>query len=306
MSADARGAATGATVVAVVGALALGACGGGGTGPDGGGRPGMSARIDGVNWQAATTQALNFAAGQFEIAGVATHNSISLVLAHIAGPGTFPLGVSAEMVGGHGNVTHSPAVLSDTSWTTNWVGFGGEVVISTLSATRIAGTFHFNAGRSVVGSTRTVTAGAFDLPVTGAGGLAAGNTGHRFVGDIQGPFQAYTTVFSWPAGSGPTLSITAGSGMTNLSISVENVPGTGTYALDTLPPLRSITVVGRPGTPSGQWTSARPGGSGSVTVTSVTAQRIQGTFAATVAASAGGATGSFPVSGTFDMGRGGP
>jgi len=265
----------------------------------------MSARIDGVSWGAASTSALNLFVGQLEITGVSSDYSVSLELAHVSAPDTFALGVGSSIIGGRGIVTWSFG--DDTIWTTSAGNLGGEVIINTLTPSRVAGTFHFGAGLfSNPASTRTVTQGTFDIPITGtSAGLSAGDTGHRIEGSVPTAFIATNASLSWPATPSPTLSITAG-GFTNLLVSLENVPGTGTYALDTLPPLRSITVVSQPGAPAGQWTSARPGGGGSVIVTSVTPQRIRGTFSATVIALQSGTAASFPVSGVFDMGRAGP
>jgi hypothetical protein len=253
-----------------------------------------------VPWHSTTAAGANWTPGVYEIAGVGNIHSVSVGLSHVSGPGTFPLGVESSIVGGHAYVTQG-----DTIWSTRWVGYGGEAVITTLTSERIAGTFHFEAARST-GTEKSVTQGTFDVPITSSAGTAAGDTGHRIQGDVQGPFLATNAALSWPAGANPTLSVSASAGLTTLLISLEDVSGTGTYALDTLPPLRSITIVGRPGYPAGQWRTDRLGGSGTATVTSVTPQRIQGTFSATVVPTASGTIGPFPVSGTFDMGRAGP
>ncbi|MBM4183614.1 MAG: hypothetical protein FJ207_05240 [Gemmatimonadetes bacterium] len=268
----------------------------------------MSARINGVRWTAASTAVVNAYAGRYEISGISAGDgySIALQLGHVSLADTFPLGVGSTMIGGRGVLALDHGLVAeDTIWTTDPLGYGGEVLITTLTTARVAGTFSFDAGLGT-GSERTVTHGSFDLPITvGGGGPAPGNAGHRVEGNVPTAYRSTNASFSWPAGTSPTLAITAGA-WTSLLISIENVPGTGTYALDTLPPVRSIRVIGQPGAPVGMWSSARPGGSGSVTVTSVTPQRVQGTFSATVIAQQSGTVASFPVSGFFDMGRAGP
>lgn len=300
-------------------AIALASCGTDGTGPDGSEGPGMSARINGTRWDATYTLAVNGGPGQFHISGNAGNGryGISLQLGHVTGADTFALGVGTEMVGGRAVVTSDVAgsVLNDSVWTTDLPGFGGDVIITTLTPTRIAGTFSFvtayegliSAPGVGTATDRAVTQGAFDIPLAAGGaGLASGATGYRLEGTIGGtPYRAQNMAMIWPAGPNPTFALTAG-GVSALSISLAEMPGPGTYALDSLAPVRTISVIGRPGLPLARWSSNAPGGSGSVVITSVTPERIQGTFTATLAAVAGGASGTLAVSGAFDLGRAAP
>lgn len=295
--------------------LALAACGGSGTGPDGAGGPGMAARINGARWEATSMLAVNGAPGQFHISGNAGSGryGISLQLEHVNAADTFALGVTSEMLGGRAIlVADVTGTENDSVWTTNLPGYGGEVIITTLTPTRIAGTFTFETAYeglvsdAGVGTAtdRAVTQGSFDIPLaSGGAGLASGSTGYRLEGVIGGtPYRAQNMAMTWPAGPAPTFALTAG-GVSALSISLAEMPGPGTYALDTIAPLRSISLIGRPGLPLARWVSSAPGGGGSVTITSVTPKRILGTFAATLVAVSGGATGTLAVSGFFDLGR---
>lgn len=300
-------------------AIALAACGGSGTGPDGIGGASMVARINGTRWDATSTLAVNGAPGQFHISGNAGAGryGISLQLNHVTAADTFALGVGTEMLGGRAIVVADVAgtVINDSVWTTDLPGYGGDVIITTLTPTRIAGTFTFttsyegliNAPGVGTATDRSVSQGSFDLPLaSGGAGLASGATGYRLEGTIGGtPYRAQNMAMTWPAGPNPTFALTAG-GVSALGISLADVPGPGTYALDTIAPLRSISVIGRPGLSLARWWSSAPGGGGSVVITSVTPQRIQGTYTATLVAVSGGATGTLAVNGFFDLGRTAP
>jgi hypothetical protein len=179
----------------------------------------------------------------------------------------------------------------------------GEIVITTLSATQMVGTFQFVATPLLGGggASKTVTQGVFDIPVSGTGGLvsATGNQGSSLTGNISGTFVAASALASLN-GATPQLTITAQNLVRNISIGVANMTGPGTYTLSATTPVRTIQVGDGLGA---VWTSATTGGSGSVIITSVTATRIMGTFTATVIGFAGGASGPLSVSGTFNMGR---
>jgi hypothetical protein len=53
------------------------------------------------------------------------------------------------------------------------------------------------------------------------------------------------------------------------------------------------------------WASSLAGASGSVSITTLNANRVQGTFTATLVGLGGLAMGSITLSGTFDIGRAG-
>ncbi len=283
--------------------VTLVACGGGGTGPIVDGTT-LTARIDGVAWVADPgASAQNSGRGVYEIVGSDTSApddyTLSVVLENLKGPGTYALGVGPTILGGNGYLARGT-----NTWSTTWTGAEGEVVITALSATRIVGTFEFSADPNLATAVRAVSEGVFDLPVVGTFGPATDGNGHWIEGIIHGPFIATTADLVWPDSVAPTLTVTGRNSSTQVAFTLRNVPGVGTYALSTSSPVRSVTVIGSPTQPSWQWTSAITGGGGSVTVTSVTASRIMGTFAATVIGYAGGATGPLSISGTFSMGRG--
>ncbi len=94
----------------------------------------------------------------------------------------------------------------------------------------------------------------------------------------------------------------ASNDLSNLTMGVTGVSGPGTYPLGSVG-VMGVTDVGSPSTH--MWSSKGAGPSGSVTVTSMTDTRIQGTFTATLGPAPGTSTsGSVTITeGTFDLGR---
>jgi hypothetical protein len=286
--------------------LLLGACGGdAATGPADSGVDGFSARIDGTPWrpQLAVT-AQNPLPGLYSITGTRTtgadNYTLSLSLHGIRGPGTYPLGVTPLVSGGSAVLSQPPA----SGWNTPITGTAGEITITSVGE-RVVGTFSFTAvPQGATPGSRVVTEGRIDVPVSGTGGVAAANQGSSVTGTIGGAFIA-SSATSVVVGSGATqaLTITATNTVRTLTISIGAMTGPGTYALAGGTPARTVQVSGAPGTPQATWGSQAAGGSGTVTVTALTAARITGSFTATLAPLAGGASGTLTVSGTFDMGR---
>lgn len=287
--------------------IAMAACGGGDPTIPGGGGNGITnftAKVDGVDWNAEfPVTAINGAAGLYSISAlrVSGSNAYTLIftLYNITGPGTYPLGVGAFNFGGTALISQ----VGTDGWSTPLSGVAGQIVITTLSATQMVGTFSFVATPLLggAGASKTVTQGVFDIPVSGTFGVvsATGNQGSSLTGNIGGTFVAASALVSLN-GATPQLTITAENLVRNVSIGVANMTGPGTYTLSATTPVRTILVGDGVGA---VWTSATTGGSGSVIVTSVTATRIMGTFTATVIGVAGGASGSLSISGTFNLGR---
>ncbi len=161
----------------VFGLLVVG-CGGGdgsptgtGNGGGGGGTSPMSATIDGVKWTASKSavqvsgNATPTAQGTITISGVNTSTGFGLTisLSYVSAAGTYPLGVNiGTNAGGVATVTESP-----NFWNTPLNGGAGTVVITTRTATRIAGTFEFTAAPIVGGGANAVvTEGKFDVTVS--------------------------------------------------------------------------------------------------------------------------------------------
>jgi hypothetical protein len=288
--------------------LALAACGGGDgpSGPNGDGVTNFTAKIDGVDWNAELAPiASNPQAGMYVISAVRTQgNAYTMVITlnNITGTGTFPLGVNISAFGGY-------ALLSDASdgWTTPLDGASGEIVITTLTATRIVGTFEFVADPMAgTGAARTVTDGQFDITVTGTGGVAATNQGSSVTGTIGGAFTSAQATHILSIGGTPTLTIVANNTNRSVTMSIADMTGPGTYTLSGSAPIRTIFANSDLTNPFAVWRSDLAGGSGQVIISSMTADRIVGTYNATLVPGGGGAAGNLSTSGSFTLGRAGP
>lgn len=270
--------------------------GGGTTGP-------MSATVNGSQWTANSAAAIRVAAGLYSITGIRTaapNYTMVLQLANIGGAGTYPLGVTPQIFGGSATVS-SPTL---GSWVTPLNGAAGSVTITTLTDSRIAGSFEFT-GTPVTGSGASVTvaSGVFDMPTTGAAIALPDNAGSKVTGTINGTAFAAAAAGVTFSGSPTNLIVVANNIERNMAITIANVTAAGTYALSATSPVRTIQITGAPGNATATWGSQAAGGSGSVTITSITATRIIGSYTATLAPVALGATGNLTVSGNFNMGR---
>lgn len=284
-------------------------CGGGSDTTDPGGEPNgitnFTARIDGAAWAPTTAvTAINPSPGLYSITafrvGGAIPYTMVFQLYNIRGAGTYQLGAIPSVFGGSANLSLPPS----GGWSTPLNGTAGELVISSLTATRMVGTFRFET-EALSGSTgtRSVTQGVMDIPVSGTGGVATANQGSKLTGNIGGAYAAAGVSHILGVGANPTLTISATNATRNLSISIANMNGPGTYTLSATTPIRSVQVSGQPGNLTATWGSQVTGGSGSVEITSMTATRIIGTFTATLAPISGGATGTLTASGSFELGR---
>lgn len=263
----------------------------------------MSARINGTQWTANSGAAVHAGPGLYVITGLRTTSpnyTLSFQLANIGAAGTYPLGAGPQIFGG--SVTISSPTLG--SWYTPPNGAAGEIVISTLTDSRIAGTFSFSAAPLTGTSTNlSAVAGVFDFPLTGTAAALPDNAGSKLTATMNGvPFAAGSAASSLPGGASPTLTLTGNNLERTISISLANVTAPGTYTLGTSP-VRTIQVTGAPGSLTATWASQATGGSGTVTITSITSTRIVGNFNATLVPLGGGATNNLTVTGNFSMGR---
>jgi len=118
----------------------------------------MSARIDGTAWTA-TSVAAGVTNGLLIIAGTNVTQTFSIAVAVAQGTGTQTVGPSS--------VTYGNLLVGQQSWAANGsLGGPGSITLTTLTATRAAGTFSFTVKALTQGAspaTRQVTSGAFDV-----------------------------------------------------------------------------------------------------------------------------------------------
>ncbi|MGQ0701583.1 MAG: hypothetical protein ACT4PM_00450 [Gemmatimonadales bacterium] len=235
---------------------------------------------------------------------------IQINLVNIPGPGTYPLGTGGGVSGGTASVSVGSVV-----WMTELSGAAGTVAISTLTATRAAGTFSFVAkGVGVTGAsgTKTVTNGQFDFPITTTGTVGeVPEAAKSKVSAVLGG-QAWNGATITAGGLANGLTILAGNTTLTIGITMVPFPGAGTYQLLANNFNRILTTPGTDpnalccwggmtGLVSGQIALLD---TGTITVTSFGNGRIQGTFSATLVPKTGFAatTNLVMTSGTFDVG----
>ncbi|MEQ1691328.1 MAG: DUF6252 family protein [Gemmatimonas sp.] len=277
-------------------------CGGGGSTNPGPTASPFTATIDGVSWSSSTSAAVSSTGGIFTLVGSqigANVTSISMSFYSIGVPGTYPLGVTGSVAGGIGTVTASPS-----TWSTPLSGAAGSVTISAVSATRIAGTFNFNAtpllGQTAT-NTRVVTQGQFDLPVTGAATLVVPDgAGSKVTGTVAGnAFNAATVVSVSPPSLG-TLTFAGSNTAYTVNFIISGYTGVASYALGS-GATRTMQVT--TSTPTKVWGGTVAASAGTVVVTSATATRIKGTFTATLQPSVINPNEApITLSGTFELG----
>lgn len=265
----------------------------------------VKATINGQAWSStASATAVRASAGLYSLTALGSSNdyTMSFTLNNIGATGTYQLGTLASLSGGSVVVSK----VGSTGWGTPINGAAGQVIITTLTASRMVGTFSFTATPLSGTGDLTVTNGTFDLPVSGATafGTLPDNLGGRYTATAKGNAFGVSGVSAiLTTGASPTLTIVS-SGERVVTISLGNMTGAGTYTLSNATPVRSIQISGPLATPAQAWYSQGQGGSGTVTITTSTATRFAGTYSATLVPLAGGATGTLTVTGTFDFGRG--
>ena len=304
--------------------LAVAGCGGS-TGPDessSSNRFHMTARINDTAWVstpvAAAARVTWLAPGRYIVQGVdQTGTNMTIDLANIRGPGTFPLGVGAHVPGG--GVTMGP------SWNTELSGDAGSITITTLAPTEMAGTFNFVALRAEPpydnSVTRSVTDGDFDLPIKQTAAIGpipdnAGSTLNATVGAARWNGASVQASLDNDALGTTLLHVTAWNTHTNfvreVGFWISGFTGPGTYLLSDATsdssPMSGVfyfaNLADDVDNAAGLWTSTGIGSRASVTVTSATASRIRGTFNATLGLFSGpNATTTVVVAnGSFDIG----
>lgn len=303
-------------VAAVIYVSALTACGGsdapspaGPSGPDPSDDGEMTATVDGEAWTAATSSLsatlIEDVPGGVLLEGTANlgvaYRQITISLYNIDGPGTYALGVTASMYGGYATYA-----ISGGQWHSPYTGASGTVTVQELSNDRIKGTFQFHA-TPILGSqtpdTHDITGGQFDLPLESPLAAVPDNVGGSLqvkVGDVDYSASYFTVT---PNGTGGYL-LTTGNDDYQFGIFLDGVDGPGPYPLSF--PTRSIVI--NPGTNPSDGVSCCWGPSvedtGTITLTTASAERLAGTFSATLNPRDGtNATESVVlVGGMFDLG----
>jgi hypothetical protein len=266
---------------------ATAACGGdnGPAGPDEPGGNLLSATLDGSPWSAqpGTIVAPNAPAlpGSLSFQGSTTSGgtarTVSIQLSRIPGPGTYPLGMNVNSATG-GIATY---VAGSQGWTTPLNGASGSITITEVGGTRVRGTFSFEAASMVPGSAPAVVAtqGRFDVPLSiGFAAATPDQLGSTVSGTVGGGAWNASTVVG--TSSQNVYSFTATNLDYTITATIGPVTGPGSSPLSSSVPLRRLDVQRAGG---GAW-GGTAADQGTLTITSLTAARITGSFSGTLAA----------------------
>jgi hypothetical protein len=295
--------------------LALDACGGGGSS----GGSGFRAKIDGQTWEAAPISIvagpLAGSPGGMMVLGSQNKGgknvSLTITLNDVTGPGTYALGVGPGVYGGLGSVGESTGGSGNANvWQTPLDGVSGMFAIDTLTSTHLTASFAYVAAAdddNTAGGTRTVTEGEIDLPFSGALTAVPENEGAKVSATLGGqPYNAWYvsgSLLDFTGGAGVNISTT--SAVNALSLQLQGVTAPGRYDLSDAQPLRTI-IVGKNGGDASSccWGLNAGGDTGTITITSLGAARVKGTFSGTLQPQPGkpATTPLVVTDGAFDVG----
>jgi hypothetical protein len=277
--------------------LLLAACSSDSTGPEGpppGNTNSITATIDGQAFAAspltiqASANTSQLKGGLIFAGSTITQPSRALLisLGRISGPGTYPLGVNT---GTNAGGTLSLVVGSETWWTP-LMGDEGTITITSMDGGRVRGTFTATlqplAGTSSEG-TIEVTNGAFNVPINpGYTAPAADDRGSLISGTIGGDEFHGATVQGFAQGGTVIISASTDEYLLTINMSPAEV---GTLPLGGTVPLRTVAVAQAAAAGGGSWGTLQ-GSSGTVTISGLTANRIQGSTTVTLTGTGGGGT----------------
>ena len=287
-------------VAGSVAVIAIGACGGGDSGGPSGGGNGMTARVDGVAWAAQeiglVAQSMPALPGALMILGTDNSTggsrSITITVQNISGPGTYALGVGSDVIGGTG-------LYGDQGqgWITENTGLAGEITITQLSGGRIVGTFSYDADPGVnnnIGGTRRITQGKFNLPFSGTLTPVPANQGSK----VTATFGDDTPYNAWSVNGllqdhlgGAGFQFSTSTKDHGLSVLISGTITAGSvWTINHQSPGVVSVGAGRNGGDADHCCWGGGGSAldvGSITITSITADRVTGHLTATIQPSPG-------------------
>jgi len=284
----------------------------------GGSASGYAIAIDGAAFGASSVTAVCSTPGPsiVTIVGVSVSgsSSTSLGLTTLAQPGVHTIAAQQFTQG-------TLTVISGSS-SSGFMAFQtlgrGTITITSISATAVAGSVDLVLVPTSGATTSRAITGTFSVPITGGGAacgpggtLPGGTTGGGTSGGGTGAATTGTfTALIDGAGFSGALGLTAVHANNQVSISGSNnqyalqviaagVQGPGTYPISSSTATTvALSLVGT----AQAWFAGPTLGSGSVTITSLTATIVAGTFSVTVGPGGGGASGNKVIaSGVFNV-----
>lgn len=303
--------------VALAGGMAAGCGPDSGTDAPGGGS-GFRAKVDGAAWEAdgvgTFANALGISPGNLIVGGTSTRGgvttSLTLTVYNIADTGTYALGTNLGVDGGFGQVGQSDGGDGKgNAWITPGTGMDGEIRITRLDGGRIVADFRYTAvpgKNNTMTGNREVTEGHLDLPYQGTLLPVQEQHGGKLTATLGGkPYNAATIIASLVDINGNAgVRLTTTTSENGISLSLSGITGPGTYAIVHRQPNPRAIYVGRNGGTAETCCWGQEGDSAEVTITSLTAKRVKGTFKGVLVPQTGKpAPGNLAVTdGAFDVG----
>jgi len=148
-----------AGLIVLAGIVAAAGCGGSGstpTGPTGGTTDTMTAMVDGQSWNAAQVQVVRN--GTLVTIGGANTQLMGIGLVFTDSAGAFTIGSDLAAT--------ATVTMGSNSWTASAATGSGSITVTSITSTRVSGTFSFVAPTLESGVTppsRTVTQGKFNV-----------------------------------------------------------------------------------------------------------------------------------------------
>lgn len=267
----------------------------------------FTALIDGSSFNGALGLTAIHANNQLSVSGSNGQYTLQLIVILSRGAGTYTFGsVDAS------NVTTAALALNGTgqTWIAGPTQGSGTITISSLTSTNVSGTFIVtlppSAGGPATGN-RVITSGVFNVPLSAStavppsippGPATPTGTPAGIIATIDGtewrPLnggQATRTAQGFVTVAGADLQARA------FSIAIL-ASAVGTYSMNNPASHNALYGLG-----TQTWFTSRPGGGGSVTITSISTTRVAGTFTMTLGPNQGNTDQRIvTIAGTFDLG----
>ncbi len=258
----------------------------------------FTASIDGSNFNGAFALTATLINGQLSVSGADNTNTLQIILGGVTGPGTFP--ISSQRANAAGLVQNGTAL----SWGAGPTTGSGTVTISSLTSTSVAGTFTLTLTALNGGASRTITNGVFNVPLSTSSAVPPSVPSGPTTGTPAGLVLNVDGTEWRPTGAVQATRTAQGF----VTIGAADVPArgfsvailasaVGTYSLNNPASHNALYSLG-----TQTWFTSRPGGGGSITISSISTTRVTGSFDMTLAATATNSDQhTVRATGTFDL-----
>jgi hypothetical protein len=255
----------------------------------------MSAKIDGSTWNSVATTA-TYNNGSLIISGADTSNPPhALGMGVVAtGPGTFQVNQQSP--------ANATLINGSATWVASIVGGSGTIIITSLTSTSVSGTFSFTmipTPGSTSSGNKVITEGVFNVTFSTPATISTQPPGGNASVTAQVNGASWSSVVDHSSYQSQILSITAIDAKgTIITIGVK-ATASGTYSVAYQNSDGSSAIFSNA---SQGWNTFLPGGTGSVTINTLSSTRATGTFSFDGAPATGSSSGTIHVTnGQFNV-----